>query len=75
MDDNFTPCLKELLKEVELLAARTTQLKGRIASAPNETRYHALTLAAQAAVLARDAAIICASLERTPHAVVSGSAN
>ena len=73
MDDNFTHYLKELLKDVELLAARTAELKGQLASAPNEARDHALTFAAHAAAVARDAAIICASLERKPHGVVSGS--
>ena len=62
--DHFTASLKELLFDLEEVAARLPQHDG-IAVPSDQARHLALALAAAASAIARDAALIVISLENS----------
>ena len=62
--DQFTVSLKELLFDLEQVAARIAQLDGT-AVASDQAKHSAFALAAAASAIARDAALFVISLENS----------
>jgi hypothetical protein len=61
--DHLTACLKGLLLDMEQIAMKLAELSGADAADPDKAQSAALALAAAAAIVARDAALICSGLD------------
>ncbi len=63
MTGDLAERLKDLHNDTQRLAAKILQLKNLTAVDGDEARRNALAFAAEAAAVARDAALLCARLE------------
>jgi hypothetical protein len=61
--DHLTACLKDLLLDMEQIAMKLAELSGVAAADRDKAQSAALALAAAAAIVARDAALICSGLD------------